>query len=94
MQATLFRGVKGIRGLGKKLKKGGKKDSDAVSIGYPKVDFDQNSVQAPDDAVESEDDAESLYDEVQCVCYVYVCEMKATKTTDTIHKSNAAFSIL
>ena len=71
MGATLFRGVKGIKGLGRKKKKGGgKKDADSLSTGgYPKVDFDgveTASVVAQDES----DDAESLYDEVrnQCVC--------------------------
>ena len=64
MQATLFRGVKGIRGLGKKLKKGGKKDPDSISIGYPKVDFDRASVEVAPAENESDDETESLYDEV------------------------------
>ena len=65
MQATLFRGVKGIKGLGKKLKKGGKKDPDSISIGYPKVDFDREPVEAASVENDSDDGAESLYDEVE-----------------------------
>ena len=56
--------MKGIRGLGKKLKKGGKKDPDSISIGYPKVDFDRASVEVAPAENESDDETESLYDEV------------------------------
>ena len=70
MQATLFRGMRGIK---KKFKKG-KKDSDSLSTGgYPKVSFDENSAGTEENEEEEEqdsDDAESFYAEVM---YIHVC---------------------
>lgn len=64
MQHTLFRGVKGLQKIGNKFKKRGKKDSDSLSTGYPKVEFQGNVSQINDEEPDSEEDEELLYDEV------------------------------
>ena len=57
--------MKGLKGIGNKLKKK-KKDPDSSSMGYSRAEFPgiQSVTEEEEEAPDSDEDVESLYDEV------------------------------